>query len=639
MLRYTGSKVRETRNAMPSRHEPFRDLPALLARHGCAPHSLLQVLRELQAERGWLSSADLSQVAQALGLTLAQVQGVAGFYRFLYTQPMGEYRLLFSDNVTDRMLGSTALMNDLCARLGVLPGNVSDDGLVGVRRTSCTGLCDQGPALLVNEHHVLTRLDSQRVAQMAQLIRARVALADWPAPWFEVTDNVRRADLLLGAHAAPGAALAAALARTPAALLEEVKVSRLRGRGGAGFATGLKWELCQRAAGAERIVVCNADEGEPGTFKDRVLLRSHADALFDGMTIAAYAIGARRGFVYLRGEYRFLLGSLLATLQRRRDEQLLGPCIQGREGFDFDIAIHVGAGAYVCGEESALLESLEGKRGTPRVRPPFPAERGYLGHPTVVNNVETFCAVAQIALNGGAWWSGIGTAKSTGTKIHSVCGDCARPGLYEYPFGTAVDRILEDCGATDTQAVQVGGPSGVCLSAFEFGRRLAFEDVTTAGAFMVFDRSRDMFEVARGFAHFFAHESCGFCTPCRVGTALVVKRLDKLASGQGSRDDIAVLFELDKLMHLATHCGLGASACNPLRDTILKFRPAYEQRLKSLHFEPGFDLDASLSVARRLTGRDDAAAHLENWTCAPFPRNRPAFRWTGRTFPLPRAKP
>ncbi len=223
-------------------------------------------------------------------------------------------------------------------------------------------------------------------------------------------------------------------------------------------------------------------------------------------------------------------------------------------------------------------------------------EHGYLGHPTIVNNVETFCAAGHIALQGGAWWAGIGTPKSTGTKIHSVSGDCERPGLYEYPFGTRIGRILEDCGAQDTQAVQVGGPSGVCLSAFEFGRRIAFEDVPTAGAFMVFDRSRDMFEVARGFAHFFAHESCGFCTPCRVGTALVVKRLDKLAAGHGSRHDIDVLFELDKLMHGATHCGLGATACNPLRDTIAKFRPAYEQHLKSLYFEPGFDLDAELSI-------------------------------------------
>ncbi len=588
------------------------DVQAVLARHDADPHALVQILRELQAVQGWLPRALLAEVAAALGLTLAQVAGVAGFYRFLHTQPVGACRILFSDNVTDRMLGIEALMADLCRRLGVAPGQTGSDGLVSVARTSCTGLCDQGPALLVNHHQVVTRLDASRVAQLAGLVRGRVPVAQWPAAWFEVQDNIRRADVLLGEAAAPGAALAAALARGPDAMLAELQRAHLRGRGGAGFATGLKWDLCRKAPGAEHVVVCNADEGEPGTFKDRVLLARRADAVFEGMTIAAHVIGARRGLVYLRGEYRFLLEPLLAVLQRRRDTRLLGTAILGQAGFDFDIAIHVGAGAYVCGEESSLIESLEGKRGTPRIRPPFPVEHGYLGFPTIVNNVETFCAAGHVALQGGAWWAAIGTPKSTGTKIHSVSGDCERPGLYEYPFGTRIGRILEDCGATDTQAVQVGGPSGVCLSAFEFGRRIAFEDVPTAGAFMVFDRSRDMFEVARGFAHFFAHESCGFCTPCRVGTALVVKRMDKLAAGHGSRHDIDVLFELDKLMHTATHCGLGASACNPLRDTILKFRPAYEQRLKSLYFEPGFDLDAELSIARRMTGRDDAGAHLGN---------------------------
>ncbi|WP_201496597.1 NAD(P)H-dependent oxidoreductase subunit E [Rubrivivax sp. A210] len=585
---------------------------AVLAGHGRDPHALVQILRELQAAVGWLPRPALGRVAQALGLTLAQVEGVAGFYRFLHLAPVGRFRVLFSDNVTDRMGGSEALMADLCRRLGVAPGHVSRDGLVSVDRTSCTGLCDQGPALLINHQQVVTRLDARRVALMADLIRGGTPVEQWPAAWFEVHDHIQRADVLLGEPPAPGSALAAALARGADATLAEVKRASLRGRGGAGFATGTKWELCRRAPGAERVVVCNADEGEPGTFKDRVLLTRQADTVFEGMTIAALAIGARRGLVYLRGEYRYLLPALQEVLARRRAAGLLGTAIQGRAGFDFDIAIHLGAGAYVCGEESALIESLEGHRGTPRIRPPFPVEAGYLGLPTVVNNVETFCAAAHIALHGGAWWAGIGTPKSTGTKIHSVSGDCERPGLYEYPFGTRIGRILEDCGAHDTQAVQVGGPSGVCLSAFEFGRRIAFEDVPTAGAFMVFDRSRDMFEVARAFAHFFAHESCGFCTPCRVGTALVVKRMDKLAAGQGSRHDIDVLFELDKLMHTATHCGLGAAACNPLRDTILKFRPAYEKHLKSLYFEPGFDLDDELSIARRMTGRDDAGAYLED---------------------------
>ncbi|MGD9831521.1 MAG: NAD(P)H-dependent oxidoreductase subunit E [Piscinibacter sp.] len=579
------------------------------------PHhqnSLVQLRREAQAEHGWLPRPLLARLAGELGLSLAHVEGVASFYRFFHLQPVGRYRILFSDNVTDRMLGNQALMAELCARLGVQPGVMRADGRVSVATASCTGLGDQGPALLVNHHQVVTRLDAQRVARIAELVEAEVPPAQWPAEWSVVDDNIRRADVLLGSALKPGEALAAALARGPEGTLEEVKRSNLRGRGGAGFATGTKWDLCRKAPGDKRVVVCNADEGEPGTFKDRVLLTRHADLVFEGMTVAALAIGATQGFVYLRGEYRYLLDHLETVLQRRRDANLLGKNILGRSGFDFDISIHLGAGAYVCGEESALIESLEGQRGTPRIRPPFPVEHGYLGRPTSVNNVETFCAAAHIALRGSAWWAGIGTPKSTGTKIHSISGDCERPGLYEYPFGTHVETMLVDCGARDTQAVQVGGPSGTCLSASEFGRRICFEDVPTAGALMVFDRSRDMFEVARNFAQFFAHESCGFCTPCRVGTELVVRRMDKLAAGRGSRHDVDVLYELDKLMHGSTHCGLGGAACNPLRDTISKFRPAYERHLKSLHFEPGFDLDAELSEARAASGRDDAAAHLES---------------------------
>ena len=605
----SGSNVQAS--SLPSRI-PLPSWQSLLIQYGNDPHALVQILRELQAAEGWLPREQLGQIAQALGLTLAHVQGVAGFYRFFHTKPVGSYRVLFSDNITDRMAGSQALLQQLCRLLHVEPGQLRADGRVSVATSSCTGLCDQGPALLVNHHQVVTRLTPARINHIAALIEQNIAPEQWPADWFHVDDQIRLADVKLGAQPAPGLGIAAALARGPQATLDDLKHSKLRGRGGAGYATGTKWQLCRNAPGQSHYVVCNADEGEPGTFKDRVLLTSYADTLFEGMTIGAFVVGAQRGLVYLRGEYRYLLESLQAVLQRRREQGLLGVAIQGRAGFDFDIEIHIGAGAYVCGEESALIESLEGKRGTPRIRPPFPVEHGYLGQPTTVNNVETFCAVTHIAVNGGAWWSAIGTPQSTGTKIHSVSGDCERPGLYEYPFGTRIGRILEDCGARNTQAVQVGGPSGVCLSVSEFNQRIAFEDVPTAGAFMVFDRSRDMFEVARNFAQFFAHESCGFCTPCRVGTELVVRRMDKLAKGYGSSDDVQVLYELDKLMHGATHCGLGAAACNPLRDTIAKFRPAYERHLTSLHFVPGFDMDAELSQARLATGRDDTGAHLAN---------------------------
>jgi [NiFe] hydrogenase diaphorase moiety large subunit len=452
------------------------------------------------------------------------------------------------------------------------------------------------------------------VDALAALMLSEVPVGDWPADWFQVHNTVHRADALLSGLPVDAPALPAVLAREPQTLLDEVARSGLRGRGGAGFPTARKWQACRDASGPLRCVICNADEGEPGTFKDRALLSDHADAVFDGMTIAARAIGAQQGWLYLRGEYRYLLPHLQAVLARRRAQCLLGGSVGGVADFDFDIGIHLGAGAYVCGEESALIESLEGKRGTPRIRPPFPVEHGYLGRPTVVNNVETFVAVAHIARRGGAWWSGIGLASSTGTKIHSVSGDCERPGLYEYPMGTPIAQILTDSGARDAQAVQVGGPSGTCVPASGFHRRIAFDDVPSAGAFMVFNHTRDLFEVARHFARFFAHESCGLCTPCRVGTELVVRRLDKLAhergAGRGSAFDLQRLHELDTLLHSGTHCGLGASVCNPLRDTLTHFGQAYAARTTAPRFEPELNLDAELSAARRVTGRTDPGAHL-----------------------------
>ena len=582
---------------------------AAVAHYRRDPHYILQMLREIQEACDWISPEAIDLLQDELSLPRTKIEGVAGFYAFLYTRPRGRYRVLFSDNITDRMLGNMALMDYMCTQLWVERGKTSEDGLVSIDTASCTGMCDQGPALLVNNYAV-TRVTRQRVDEICELIRSQVALAAWPREYFRVEDQVRRKDALLGNALAPGEALAAALARGADRLLGEMKASKLRGRGGAGFSAGLKWEACRNAEGRARYVVCNADEGEPGTFKDRVLLASYADRVFEGMTLCAFVIGAERGMLYLRGEYRYLLDQLEAALERRRRGKLLGAGILGRQGFDFDIEIHLGAGAYICGEESALIESLEGKRGTPRNRPPFPVTHGYLGQPTVVNNVETFAASCLVAHRGGAWYAAIGTGVSAGTKILSVSGDCARPGLYEYPFGVRVSEVLAACGAGDAQAVQVSGPSGVCLAAAEFDRRIAFEDIPTAGAIMVFDRSRDMFEVALNFVHFFAHESCGFCTPCRVGTSLLRNLMDKLNNGHGSPYDLAEIEKLNRILRSMSHCGLGHTACNPVLDTLAKFRPAYEQRLQLKDFEPAFDLDWALQSARQMTGRDDAGAHF-----------------------------
>jgi [NiFe] hydrogenase diaphorase moiety large subunit len=416
--------------------------------------------------------------------------------------------------------------------------------------------------------------------------------------------------MLLGEPFEPGNAIRAMLARGPDATLSEIKLSRLRGRGGAGYPTGDKWTGCRNALGAAHYVVCNADEGEPGTFKDRALLNSYADLVFEGMTVGGRLLGCAKGLLYLRGEYRYLLEKLEGILKRRREAGLLGCNILGETGFDFDIEIHLGAGAYICGEESALIESLEGKRGRPRNRPPYPATHGYLNQPTVVNNVETFACAAMIAFRGGKWFGETGTRQSSGSKVLSISGDCTRPGIYEYPFGISVQEILEDCGVDEAYAVQVGGPSGILVSWKEFERSISFEDLPSAGAFIIFGRGRDILETVRNYAHFFAHESCGFCTPCRVGTQLQKKIVDKIANGYGTASDLEELKHLAHLMRTMSHCGLGHTAPNPVLDMLEKFPAAYEPKLKNLSFEPAFDLDAALATARRITGRDDPWAHL-----------------------------
>ena len=570
---------------------------------------MLAILRAVQDSLGCLPAEALDRVAAKVPLTRAEVEATASFYHLLHQAPHGAYEVLFSDNIIDQMAGKADLMRYFCDELLVEPGKQSEDGLVYVDSTSDIGLADQAPGALVNGM-LVPSLDRNRLDLMANLIREQRPFAQWPAMLFEVPDNVRKAGPLLGEPFQPGAGLRRAIAAGPDAILAELDAASLRGRGGAGYKTAAKWGSCRKAQGAAHHVICNADEGEPGTFKDRVLLASHADLVFEGMTVAARVLGAKQGLLYLRGEYRCLQQRLETVLARRRSTGLLGRGILGTQGFDFDIRIVLGAGAYVCGEETALIESLEGKPGRPRNRPPYPDTHGYLGQPSVVNNVETYACAARILERGGAWFAGLGTPQSTGTKLLSVSGDCKRPGVYEYPFGVTLRQVLADCGAQQPQAAQVGGPSGTCVPWRDFERRIAFEDVPSAGALMIFSRSRDMFDVARNFTHFFAHESCGFCTPCRVGTSILRNTMDKLAAGKGSALDMAHMQALMRVMLSMSHCGLGHTAANPVVQTMRAFPEAFERRLRNLSYEPSFDLDAALETARLITRRDDEWAHI-----------------------------
>ena len=581
----------------------------ILAKFRHDPTNLLQILRETQDAIDWISPETQTFIASRLNIPRTQVEALTQFYAHLYDHNRGRYRILFSDNITDRMAGSVALFDRLRAFWGVAPGETSSDGLVSIDMTPCTGLCDHGAALLVN-NIAIGRLDNERIDRIARLIMARKPLAEWPAELFVIDDNIRRKVTLLGTPYVPGSALDAAIRLGRSGIFDEIKSSRLRGRGGAGFPTPTKIEGARNAAGKEKYVVCNADEGEPGTFKDRVLLTSFLPRVLEGMAITGFAAGATKGFVYLRGEYQYLRPHVQRTIDEMRAGGLLGVSIRGAPGFDFDIQIHMGAGAYICGEGTAQVNSLEGKVGRPRVKPPSMVIRGYKGMPTIVDNVETLAHLTEIALEGGASFARRGTRASTGTKMLSVSGDCARPGIYEYEFGVTIRQVLADSGAVAPIAVQVGGASGVLITPDEFSRKIAFEDVSTAGAFMIFGPDRDLFDVARNFAHFFAHESCGFCTPCRVGTTVQKNLMDKIAEGRGSRYEVNDLMRLADFMRKTSHCGLGETAGNAVRDTWMKFRPAFERRLVPYDFAPEVDLDKALEATRLAAHRDDAAAHI-----------------------------
>jgi [NiFe] hydrogenase diaphorase moiety large subunit len=357
-----------------------------------------------------------------------------------------------------------------------------------------------------------------------------------------------------------GEGLSKALSLSRVEIIDMVHESKLKGRGGAGFPTGTKWNLAAAETRAPKYMICNADEGEPGTFKDRFILTEFPDLVFDGMTIGARAVGASLGLIYLRAEYGYLRDHLESVIARRREDGLLGQNINGVEGFNFDVLVAMGAGAYVCGEETALIESLEGFRGEPRNRPPFPVVSGFLHRPSVINNVETLAWVACIFSKGVDWFKSYGTGASAGHKLFSVSGDCERPGVYEFPFGITVAKVLKEVGGEDAKAVQIGGASGRCVPRTEFERRIAFEDIPTGGSVIVLGPSRDMRAVAHNLLDFFVDESCGQCTPCRLGNNKLLQGVEMLQEGTCTLEYLNDLKGLAHTMQVASKCGLGQSS-------------------------------------------------------------------------------
>jgi [NiFe] hydrogenase diaphorase moiety large subunit len=580
--------------------------------HQNDPARLLDVAREVQSRFGRVSPEAMDVIYRELGVPRLTVQSLVSFYSFLSEEPKGKVVIRLCDDVVDRLSGYDRVARAFCEELGIRLGGTTPDGAITLERTACIGMSDQAPAALVNEV-VVTELSSDKAREIVEDLRSHMTpqrlvrrLGDGNNAHelvrAMVRNHIRKAGPIVLSEYNRGEAIRKAAAMSPSEVIRAIKTARLRGRGGAGFPTGMKWEIARSAPGARKIAVCNADEGEPGTFKDRVLLTELPDRVFAGMTIAGYAIGAREGILYLRAEYAYLRSFLENVLTQRRRDGLLGKSILARNSFDFDIRIQMGAGAYVCGEETALLSSCEGRRGDPRNRPPFPAQNGYLGLPTVVNNVETLACVTRILEAGPATFSEYGSKQSSGTKLLSISGDVGQAGVYEVPFGTKVRDVLSLAKAPDAIAVQVGGPSGRMIGPEDFDRTICYDDIATGGAVVVFGPGRNPVEIARMYMAFFEDESCGYCTPCRVGTVLLRRGLERILAGRGEPRDLDEFETIARTMKSTSRCGLGQTASHPVTTSLASFRPVYERLVKE---DPdglrrSFDLDAALADAERL---------------------------------------
>ncbi len=558
---------------------------------------LLPALHALQSSAGWVSRGGLDYVCRRLGVPPAEAFGVASFYAMLSLAERPRAFAHVCDDIACMAAGAEKVCADLERAIGApASGHAKADaarahgasGAAAWARSPCLGLCERAPAALVT---IAGQRPSDCAFGGATAAKIGAALAGKAPPVeeaFVASAGPRR--LLARVGVADPRSLAsyrahrgyAALARAfelgTEGVLREVAASKLVGRGGAAFPTGRKWETVARAPATPHYVVCNADESEPGTFKDRVLLEGDPFAVVEAMTIAGYATGSRRGYLYLRGEYPLALERLTHAIDAARAAGLLGTDILG-SGFAFDVELRRGAGAYICGEETALFNSIEGLRGEPRNKPPFPAQVGLFGKPTAVNNVETLVAVLDIVRDGAASYGSVGTPGSPGTKLFCVSGAVVRPGVYEVPFGTRLDALLALAGGIQPgkrlRTILLGGAAGGFVGPEQLALPLSFEDTRQAGAtlgsgvVLVFDDQTELVPVLRRIAAFFRDESCGQCVPCRVGTVRQEELLSRVVSGRSTLGrELPLLKDLGQAMRDASICGLGQTASSAIESAV-----------------------------------------------------------------------
>ena len=565
---------------------------------------LIPMLMYAQDEFGYITDEIIHEIARRLDLRPVQVEETLEYYSMLHRKPIGKHHVQVCTNVACMLRGGTELLEHAKKRLEIGNRETTKDGMFSLEEVECIGACTGAPAMQVNYdfyENVTTRNFDRLIEELdkgqhpAPVLITSGALHErnkLETPLISkrwgIQDS-RKIDvaLQLGAYQALDKALKQF---TPEQLIDEVKKSNLRGRGGAGFSTGMKWSFVPKNLPKPKYVICNADESEPGTCKDRPLMEMDPHQLIEGIIIAGRAIDAHRGFIYIRGEYRYVLDIVETAIEEAYSRGYLGKNILG-SGFDFDLLIHTGAGAYECGEESALMESLEGKRGNPRIKPPFPAVVGLYGCPTIINNVETLSAVPAIILEGGEAYANRGTPKNGGTRLLCVSGHVNKPGIYEIPLGMNMKKFLEEVaggvrGGKKLKAIIPGGSSCPVFKADEIDIAMDYDTVAKAGSMLgsggmvVIDEETCMVDMARRIMHFYAHESCGWCIPCREGTSWLQKTLDRFHAGYGRQEDIGLIGDLASNMLGRTFCPLGDAAAMPTISIVKKFRNEFEDHLQ-----------------------------------------------------------
>ncbi len=577
----------------------------IIARYERKPAAMLPVLRLVQGSLGHITPEAEAWVGELLAVSPAHVHEVVTFYSLFHQQPVGRTHLQVCRNIACALRGAEDCLAALSERLGIKPGETTADGRFTLSTVECLCACEAAPVMQVNDRYVgpITRETIETLlSRPDQLAEAPLAFQGAPglaepvlSKRFTVKDSERLETYLRdGGYQSARKALTE---MTPEHVIAEVTASNLRGLGGAGFPTGKKWSFIPKASAKPKFLVVNADEGEPGTIKDRYLITKDPHRLLEGMLIASYATGCRKAYVYIRGEYVRPAAILQQAIEEASQHGALGKQIFG-SGHDLEVVVHRGAGAYICGEESALLESLEGKKGFPRLRPPYPAISGLFASPTVINNVETLACVPAILEKGGEWFAKLGFGKSGGTRLFSVSGHVQRPGLYEASHGITLRQLLEAAGGVPDgrrlKAVIPGGISAKILTAEEIDVRMDFDSLLAAGTMagsagvIVMDESTCMVRALWYAAKFFAHESCGQCSPCREGTGWLFKIIDRILQGQGRPQDLDVLLTVAGNMEGRTICVFADAAAWPVQSYVTKFRGEFEShiRQKRCHLAP-----------------------------------------------------